>query len=419
MNRKLVPLLGIAFVVAVICTGVFYGLFAGKLKAIAESDAGSPVVLASRNLEPGTVVKKADLRVTNWTGSPPKGAFSAAPQAVGSTVLLPIAENEPLMPTRAPTAHGPGGGGLAVPRGMRAVSVHVFDSAGVLELAGAGQKVDLQVYVHGQDGTGQLRTMLQDVAVLGKGSSDGVSKPAIVTVLVTPQQADMLALADTSARLRMTLRNPLDNDHSTGDLLTLASLTRGTLARSETLRTASPSRHESKPASGTPRLVARRVQFRVRIIEAGRRVSDGFSHWLSAPSANDVLQVSALRPDFDVESEVRGWREKKGVSVVSSSSVSAANNREVSVQAADQSTAVRLRFVPAILGTHRLSLRVQPEVISSGWSRKIETEVELSDGQSFLVTGLSPAGSSTSSLMVLVTPQLEKPIDTASLKRER
>ncbi|MCX6624473.1 MAG: hypothetical protein NTY38_26105, partial [Acidobacteria bacterium] len=63
MNRKLIPLLGIAFVVAVICTGIFYGLFAGKLRAIAESDSGSPVILASRNLEPGTVVKAADLRV--------------------------------------------------------------------------------------------------------------------------------------------------------------------------------------------------------------------------------------------------------------------------------------------------------------------------------------------------------------------
>ena len=33
MKKNLVPLLGIAFVVAIISTGIFYGLFVGKLKS--------------------------------------------------------------------------------------------------------------------------------------------------------------------------------------------------------------------------------------------------------------------------------------------------------------------------------------------------------------------------------------------------
>jgi hypothetical protein len=235
----------------------------------------------------------------------------------------------------------------------------------------------------------------------------------VVTLLVTPEQADLLALADTSARLRMTLRNPFDKERPAPGTLTLASLTQPGKAKS-----GRRSRRESNSSPELNRLLARRVQFRVRILEAGRRASEGFSHWLSAPAGNDLLQVSALRMDFDAESELRGLRLKKGFSVVSSSSVSVGNNREVSVQANDQSTAVRLRFVPAILSTNRLSLRVFPEVSSTGWSRKIETEVELSDGQSFLVTGLSPQDSGANSLMVLVTSQLEKPVDTASLQRK-
>ncbi|MCX6624474.1 MAG: RcpC/CpaB family pilus assembly protein, partial [Acidobacteria bacterium] len=316
------------------------------------------------------------------------------------------------------SAHGATGGGLAVPSGMRAVSVHVADSFGVLELASAGQKVDLQVFIAGQDGIGQLRTVLQDAAILSKSASDGSTKPAIVTLLVTPHQADLLALADTSARLRMTLRNPLDKDRPAPATLTLAALTQSGGTKAGTRDTSAPLRHEPKPSLASTRLLARRVQFRVRILETGRRVADGFAPWLSAPPVNDFLQVAALRTDFDAESELRGMREKKGFSVVSSSSVSAGNHREVSVQANDQSTAVRLRFVPVFLSSNRFSLRVLPEVVTSGWSRKIDTEVELSDGQSFLVTGLSPAGSSSSSLLVLVTSQLEKPVDTASLQRE-
>lgn len=415
MNRKLIPLLGIAFIAAIVCTGVFYGLFAGKLRALANSQAESPVVLAARNLEPGTVVKQADLRITHWSGTPPKGAFTVAPQAVGAVVLLPVAENEPLTASRVASEKA-GGSGLAVPAGMRAVSVHVSDSSGVLALAGPGQKVDLQVFVHGPAG-GQLRTMLQDVTILGSNFSGTGDKPAIVTLLVTPQQADMLALADISARLRLTLRNPLDNAQQAGNTLALASLIRASRAAGATQTAASA--RETKPMPPARHLVARRVRFRVRILEGDRRGSDGFAHWLSAPSANDVLQVAALGSNFDAETDLPGLSEGKGISVLSSSSVSAANNREVSVQAADQSTVVRLRFTPAILGANRLSLRVQPEVSSGGWSRKIDTEVDLSDGQSFLVTGLSPSDGGGGSLMVLVTPQLEKPVDTAALKRER
>jgi len=237
-------------------------------------------------------------------------------------------------------------------------------------------------------------------------------------VLVTPRQADVLALADTSARLRMTLRNPLDKERPAGGNVTFASLIHPGSVKSEPRTLLTPARAEVKAVPAGGGRLARRVQFRVLILEGGRRIPDGFSHWLAAPPVSDLLQVAALRTDFNAESEMRGLREKKGVSVVASSSVSAANNREVSVQATDQSTAVRLRFVPAILASNRFTLRVQPEVVSSGWTRKIDTEVELTDGQSFLVTGLTPAGSDSRPLTVLVTSQMEKPVDTASLQRE-
>ena len=57
MKRNMVPLLGIAFVVTIISTGVFYGLFAGKLRSSSPALNGHPIVVAARELERGEVIE--------------------------------------------------------------------------------------------------------------------------------------------------------------------------------------------------------------------------------------------------------------------------------------------------------------------------------------------------------------------------
>jgi pilus assembly protein CpaB len=100
---------------------------------------------------------------------------------------------------------------------MRAVSVHVSDSSGVLAQLAPGQKVDVQVLItrRGANAEPELRTILEGVQVLSvnpqlEASSQGSNLPA-VTLLTNPADADILALADSGARVRLALRNPLDN----------------------------------------------------------------------------------------------------------------------------------------------------------------------------------------------------------------
>ena len=69
--------------------------------------------------------------------------------------------------------------------------------------------------VKGQKPLMELRTILEGVAVLSvnpqpEPSSQGQNLPA-VTLLTNPADADVLALADSGARVRLALRNPLDN----------------------------------------------------------------------------------------------------------------------------------------------------------------------------------------------------------------
>jgi Flp pilus assembly protein CpaB len=117
---------------------------------------------------------------------------------------------------------------------MRAVSIHVTDSTGVLALLKSGQKVDVQVVVgrgSGKDVETEVRTALEGLSVLTvapqpEQSSQGQTLP-VVTLLAKPADADILALSDSGARVRLTLRNPLDGATRSRSVLTLGSVMRG------------------------------------------------------------------------------------------------------------------------------------------------------------------------------------------------
>jgi pilus assembly protein CpaB len=234
MKRNLVPLIGIAFVVAVATTGIFYGLIVGKLDATATPQQS--LVIAARNLAPGTPITASDVKLMPWASKiVPKGAFQSVDQAVGQTAFEAVGEGELLLKSRV--ASKDGGAGLAIPAGMRAVSTHVTDSTGILEMLRTGHKVDVQVLTPKVDKLieAQIRTVLQDVAVLAihsapdLASNGGPAMPS-VTLLVTPEEADILALADSTTRVRLTLRNPSDVTRDSRTSLQLGSVMKTTAA---------------------------------------------------------------------------------------------------------------------------------------------------------------------------------------------
>jgi pilus assembly protein CpaB len=229
-KQNLATLLGIALVVALLSTGVFYGLFVSKLKS---NDAGKTLVVAAKALEPGTVLASADLRTVPWSSPAlPEGAFERTDEVAGKTLFGPLSPSEPVLSTRLAAQDG-SGQSSGVPAGMRAISVHVSDSSGVLSMLRAGHKVDVQVLIPSkQDTAAQLRTVLQglsvhSVSIKADSSSQGFNLP-VVTLLAKPAEADILALADSSARIRLTLRNPLDAATRGAAALNLTAIMQGT-----------------------------------------------------------------------------------------------------------------------------------------------------------------------------------------------
>src|SRR6266567_6590462 len=125
MKKNVVPLLAIAFVVAAISTGVFYGLFAGRLGASSPDLPQHSLVVAAHDLERGTVLKRDDLKVSEIRlKTPLKGSFDSPDKLIGATLLDPLQENEPVTTSRLANRESSSGRN-GVPSGMRAVSVHV------------------------------------------------------------------------------------------------------------------------------------------------------------------------------------------------------------------------------------------------------------------------------------------------------
>jgi pilus assembly protein CpaB len=231
-KNNMLKLLGIAFVVAIVSTGIFYGLFVNKLSS--STGSGKAVVVAAHPLKAGTVIASADVRTIQWPGThAPKGAFETPDQVIGKTVFDAIGEEELVSDTHLASAQS--GGGSGVPTGMRAVSVHITDSNGVVAMLRTGQKVDVQIVLGKTGAETTVRTALENLQVLSVNAPEGTSQGPIlpaVTLLAAPAQADILAAADSGARVRVTLRNPLDDATRTNGPVSLTSVVHSTSSTS-------------------------------------------------------------------------------------------------------------------------------------------------------------------------------------------
>src|SRR6185437_1157443 len=110
MNRRLVTVLLIAFVIAGGVTWMVYRVFVGRVAA-SKPAPSSRVVAANGDLKIGTLIAASDLTTVNLTGSQPKGTFTDPKDVIGRGVISQIYQGEPIMENRlAPKGSG---GGLA------------------------------------------------------------------------------------------------------------------------------------------------------------------------------------------------------------------------------------------------------------------------------------------------------------------
>ena len=217
MNRsRMLILAGFAFVVAVIVTGFTYKALRDRLQP---PDDMTSIVVAADDVALGTRLTEADLRISPWPRAVPlQGSFQTIAEVVGRGVIISMTPNEPILESKLAGVGSGAGLTAAIPEGMRAVGVKVNDVIGVAGFVVPGSRVDV-VLSGSPNKNNELemsKVILENVQVLAAGqnvTSDANGKPQnvqVVTLLVTSEESQKLALASNDGRIQLALRNPLD-----------------------------------------------------------------------------------------------------------------------------------------------------------------------------------------------------------------
>lgn len=219
MDRRFLTVLGVSLLFALVISSVFYQMTsrAGSPRKVEATDF-KDVVLAGKPMAVGMTVKAGDLKLGKVPATSfPKGAFSKPDEVIDRPVISNILMDEPILEGRL-AARG-SGQGLApiIPVGMRAVAVRVNDVAGVAGFVLPGMRVDVLVTGRPPESSGTVTTTcLQNILVLSAGTTiqpdakgQAIQAPT-VTLLVSPDQAETMTLANSEGHIQLVLRNGSD-----------------------------------------------------------------------------------------------------------------------------------------------------------------------------------------------------------------
>ena len=223
----------LALLLAVGVSGLFTFWLGKRLThGRASAPVASMVVATTRDLEAGDILKPADTKLLAWPKAAPlTGSFAKIGDVEGRAVLYPLAAGEPVL-DRQLAATGAGAGlSQRIPDGMRAVSLKSDQIVGVAGFLLPGTHVDVLVTLHGPaDADPVTATVLQDVRILAAGQKlqpdpDGKATTVdVVTLLVSPQEAERAVLASTQGNIHFVLRNGGDHAEITDKPVELSSL---------------------------------------------------------------------------------------------------------------------------------------------------------------------------------------------------
>jgi len=215
-NRTLFVLLVAVCLASLATYGVFRTIKSIPVRQV--EVATKYVVVAADNLPLGTRLSKEQVKLVGWPAATPvEGSFASIDDVVNRGVIQPIHTNELVTETKLAPKEAGAGLSPSIPPGMRALSVKVNDVIGVAGFTVPGARVDVVVVVKDQDNS-MARVVVSNLQVLTAGTrydieqaKDGKPMPSnVVTLLVTPDQAERISLAQINGSITLVLRNPLD-----------------------------------------------------------------------------------------------------------------------------------------------------------------------------------------------------------------
>jgi len=237
MNWKAWIPLAVAIVLGLLAARMAINIVNSKNSEPTESMHTQSIIVAARDIEPGTLLAETDLKLGRVdAGSVPAGAFSAANQVANHVTKIALTANQPLLPTLLAEDGAGYGVGATLPKGMRAITLPIDDVSGVAGFIQPTCRVDVVATIQ-TEGKPMSKTVLENLQVFAVGGRTGPAQPPqpgqppeqirTLTLLVQPEDAEKLDLAINNGRVRLILRNGKDKSVSTSEGATIATLKGG------------------------------------------------------------------------------------------------------------------------------------------------------------------------------------------------
>lgn len=253
MNRTRLLMIGFVALAlgAVVSMAVYRALKSGTG---GEAAPGVDVVIAANDVPVGAKVEERDVKVVRFPAADlPPNCFHLKSSVVGRGAILPIARGEFFLPNKLAGENAGAGMPSLIPSGMRAMSVRVNEVIGVAGFVVPGTRVDVLLTGNPTGASDQrTATVLENVAVIATGQKlekNTAGEPQltpVITLLVSPDDAQKLTLATAQGKIQLALRNPLDTKQQE-----LASVSTGSLYRGVPTTPAAPSTPRPKAAKHT------------------------------------------------------------------------------------------------------------------------------------------------------------------------
>mgnify|MGYP001236749793 CR=1 FL=1 len=202
-----------------------------EVEAARRGPSTIPVVIATRQLDMGLTITEDDITIRHLLPEmvPAEQIYKQADVVVGRTPRAKILPNEPIRRERLASADAGVGLNALIRKGMRAMTVQVDHESGVGGFIQPGNYVDVIVTIRPDDQRGRQKwateTILSGIPVLTVATTEPQEearegepkrraparkqKPS-VTLELTPEQAEKLALAVSKGDVHLVLRGDLD-----------------------------------------------------------------------------------------------------------------------------------------------------------------------------------------------------------------
>jgi pilus assembly protein CpaB len=220
-NRRGLIFLGLAVAMGLTAAWITTEFAPNSAEANIAVAKTTPVVVVRSDVPVASSLTEAQLKLVDWPSEHvPMGTLHSIADAKSRIARRPLAQGEPVLEASLYPIGAAGGLGAVIADKHRAVSVKVDNVIGVAGFVVPGSRVDVMATLRRVDRQKAIpfsKVILQDVRVLAvdqKLEEVKSGEPELVNVVtleVSPVQAEHLIYAAHEGRLQLALRSPGDD----------------------------------------------------------------------------------------------------------------------------------------------------------------------------------------------------------------